>query len=677
MLDFRLMPTPAQHIQTLSDELREHNYRYYVLAEPSISDYEYDQQLKALEALEAAHPDLRQPDSPTQRVGGAVTKNFPTFRHERPMLSLNNSYSQEDILEWNRQAEELAGGTPFHYLVEHKFDGVSLSLHYEQGRLVRGVTRGDGVEGDDITANVRTIPSVPLRLRGQDWPDRIEVRGEVVMPVDAFQALNQARAQAGKDPLANPRNTTAGTLKMQDSAVVASRHLICYVYYLWGEGLALDTDSARMDQLAAWGFKLSGAHRRFDDIEAVRSYLNEGETQRKNLPYEIDGMVIKVDEIQLREEIGYTSKAPRWAIAYKYQAEEAVTKLESVVFQVGRTGKITPVANLTPVALAGTTVKRASVHNADEIERLDLYQGDLVRVEKGGEIIPKITGVVVDKRAPDAEPVAFVTHCPECGTALIRHEGDANHYCPNLEGCGPQVRGRILHFASRKAMDIEGLGTEIVNQLVDAGLVKNYADLYDLDYDSVVALDRFADQSAKNLLKGIAQSQEIPFERVLFALGIRFVGATVAKKLARHFGSIEAIAAADLDTLRAVTDIGDQIARSVTEFFALPANRDQIERLRAAGVTLQAKEKSQGSNLLTGKSFVISGVFSSVGRDEMKQLIEANGGEVKSALSSKTSYLLTGEGAGPSKLSKAEKLDISVLSEQDFLNLIEWSGSTT
>lgn len=669
--------SPAEQIQALSDELRDHNYRYYVLAQPAISDYDYDQKLKQLEHLEATHPDLRLPDSPSLRVGGMVTKDFPTFRHERPMLSLNNSYSQEEILDWDRQANERAGGVPFHYLVEHKFDGVSLSVHYENGLLVRGVTRGDGVQGDDITANVRTIPTVPLRLRGDDWPQRLEVRGEVIMPVDAFQQLNEQRAEEGKERLANPRNTTAGTLKMQDSAVVASRPLVFYAYYLWAEGLEAATDSERMDKLASWGFRLSDAHRVFTDIEAVRGYLDEWEKRRTSLPYEIDGIVIKVDEVRLREEIGYTSKAPRWAIAYKYKAEEAITQLESVTFQVGRTGKITPVANLTPVLLAGTTVKRASIHNADEIERLGLHEGDFVRVEKGGEIIPKITSVVIEQRAPDAKPIKFITHCPECGTELIRNEGDANHYCPNIDGCPPQVKGRIIHFASRKAMDIEGLGTEIVNQLVDAGLVNHYADLYDLDYESVVALDRFADQSAKNLLKGIAQSKEIPFERVLFALGIRFVGATVAKKLARYVGDIDALAAANEETLVAMPDIGGQIAKSVTEFFALESSQRQIERLRRAEVQLAVKEKSQGSTRLNGKSFVISGVFAQVRRDDVKKLIEAEGGDVKSSLSSKTSYLIAGDNAGPSKLAKAEKLAIPILSEQDFLNLIEWSGSTT
>jgi len=668
---------PAEQIQALTEELKQHNYRYYVLAQPSISDHEFDQKLKQLEELEAQHPELRQPDSPTLRVGGQVTKDFPTFRHERPMLSLNNSYSQEEIADWDRQARELAGDAPFHYLVEHKFDGVSLSLHYEEGLLQRAVTRGDGVEGDDITPNARTIPTVPLRLRGEGWPRRIEVRGEVVMPVDAFQALNEQRRAAGQEPLANPRNTTAGTLKMQDSKVVAARPMIFYAYYLWGEGLDAATDSERMDKLADWGFKLSGAHRVFVDIEAVRGYLDEWEEKRKGLSYEIDGIVIKVDEVGLREEIGYTAKAPRWAIAYKYKAEEAVTRLEDVVFQVGRTGKITPVAHLTPVSLAGTTVKRASVHNADEIERLGLHTGDFVRVEKGGEIIPKITGVVEEKRDPQAEPVHFPAHCPACGTGLERHTGDANHYCPNLEGCSPQVKGRIVHFVSRKAMDIDGLGTEIVNQLVDEGLIRNYADLYDLTYEQIVQLERFADQSAQNLLQGIEQSKSVPFERVLFALGIRYVGATVAKRLARSFGHIDALAAADEEGLKAVPDIGQQIAQSVREFFALEANQQQIQRLQAAGLQLEAIVKSEGAGPLRGKSFVISGVFSKFGRDQLKQMIEVRGGELKSSLSSKTSYLLAGENAGPSKLSKAEKLDIPVLSEQEFTNMIAWRGSTT
>ncbi len=671
------MTDPQAKIKALSEELKQHNYRYYVLAQPSISDYEFDQKLKELESLEAAHPEFRLPDSPTLRVGGEVTKDFQGFRHERPMLSLNNSYSQEEILDWDRQARELAGGVPFNYLVEHKFDGVSLSVHYQDGLLVRGVTRGDGVQGDDITANVRTIPTVPLRLRGSGWPSKLEVRGEVIMPLDAFQALNTQREQEGKALLMNPRNTTAGTLKMQDSGIVASRTLVFYAYYLWGEGMEVDTDSKRMDLLAEWGFRLSRAHHIYHEIGEVRKYLDKWEAERSNLNYDIDGIVIKVDEVGLREEIGYTSKAPRWAIAYKYKAEEAVTQLESVSYQVGRTGKITPVANLTPVVLAGTTVKRASIHNADEIARLDLHENDYVQVEKGGEIIPKITGVVLEKRKPGAQKIHFITHCPECGTLLVRKEGDANHYCPNEDGCPPQVKGRIIHFASRKAMDIDGLGTEIVNQLVDEGLIKDYSDLYSLDYEQILQLERFADQSARNLLRSIEMSREIPFERVLFALGIRYVGATVAKKLAKFFGSLTNLAEASEEELVAVPDIGTQIAQSVHEFFSVPDHQDLIQKLEAAGLQLQSEEKSGGSNQLSGKSFVISGVFANFGRDEIKQLIEHHGGEIKSSLSSKTSFLIAGESAGPSKLSKAEKHNIPVISEQELMNMIEWRGSTT
>ncbi|RMG57419.1 MAG: NAD-dependent DNA ligase LigA, partial [Bacteroidetes bacterium] len=551
------------------------------------------------------------------------------------------------------------------------------SLHYENGLLVRGVTRGDGVQGDEITANVRTIRTVPLQLHGTGWPASLEVRGEVVMPLAAFQALNARREEEGQPPLMNPRNTTAGTLKMQDSAIVAQRELVFYAYYLEGEGDLPATDSARMGLLESWGFKLSGEHRVVSDLTALEAALLEGEKRRSALPYEIDGMVVKVDELPLREEIGYTAKAPRWAIAYKYKAEEAATRLESVAFQVGRTGKVTPVANLTPVLLAGTTVKRASVHNADEIARLDLHLGDLVRVEKGGEIIPKITEVVVEERPEGAEAVAFPTHCPECGTALSRVEGDANHYCPNVAACPPQVKGRILHFASRRALDVDGLGEEIVNQLVDAGLIANYADLYDLTYEQLIGLERFADLSARNLLAGIAATREIPFERVLFGLGIRHVGRTVARKLARHFGNIEQLAAADYDTLVAVSDVGPRIAESIRAFFDDPAQQALVSRLQAAGLQLAVTEKSQRSDQLSGKSFVISGVFSSHSRDEMKSLIEQAGGEVKSSLSSKTTYLLAGENAGPSKLSKAEKLKVTVLSEQDFLTLIEWNGLTT
>lgn len=662
--------SPKEKIALLTEELKQHNYNYYVLAQPTISDYEFDQKLRELEQLESENPELRLPDSPTLRVGGMVTKDFPSFRHIRPMLSLGNSYSKEDIRDFDEQVEKLAGGAAYSYIVDHKFDGVSLSLHYENGLLVRGVTRGDGVEGDDITNNARTIRTVPLRLRGDDFPASMEVRGEVILQKSDFEQINIAREEEGLQPLNNPRNTTAGTLKKQDSSEVAERPLIFFAYYLEGEGLDIQTDSEAMALLQKWGFRLSGVHTVRENIAGVEEYLDQWEEKRHALDYEIDGIVIKVNERNLREEIGYTAKAPRWAIAYKYKAEAAVTRLNSVTFQVGRTGKVTPVANLEPVWLAGTTVKRASIHNADEIERLGLHEGDFVHVEKGGEIIPKITGVLLEKREPGAKPVHFVDKCPECGTPLIREEGDANHYCPNTTGCPPMIKGRIIHFASRKALNIDGMGTEIVNQLVDEGLISNYADLYDLTYDRLIQLERFADLSVKNLLTGIEKSKEIPFPKVLFGLGIRYVGETVAKRLVRYFSSVNLLAQADFDTLLAVPDIGERIARSVVDFFSNPDNLEIVERLQRSGLQLEVAEKTALSNKLNGKSFVISGVFSTQSRDELKQLIEDLGGEVKSSLSSKTSYLLAGENAGPSKLSKAAKLNILVISEQDFLNMI-------
>ncbi|MEL6672416.1 MAG: NAD-dependent DNA ligase LigA [Bacteroidota bacterium] len=663
--------SPKEKIDQLTTELKQHNYNYYVLAQPTVSDYEFDQKLKELEALEQAHPDLQWPDSPTLRVGGEITKNFESFVHIRPMLSLNNSYSQDEIVEFDEQVEKLAGGKPYTYLLDHKFDGVSLSLHYENGLLVRGVTRGDGVQGDDITHNVRTIGTVPLRLKGDNIPAQLEVRGEVVMPKDAFEQLNESREAEGLPRLMNPRNTTAGTLKMQDSSVVASRTMIFFAFSLYAEELEVATAGEQMDWLISAGFRLSGFHHLSPDIHDLRSYLDSWEDKKSSLNYEIDGIVIKVNELQLRQEIGFTAKAPRWAIAYKYKAEEATTVLESVSFQVGRTGKVTPVANLAPVWLAGTTVKRASIHNADEIERLGLHEGDTVKVEKGGEIIPKITGVILEKRLKDAKPIHFITHCPDCGTELIRIEGDANHYCPNTTGCPPQIKGRIIHFASRKALDIDGMGTEIVNQLVDEGLITHYGDLYSLTYEQLIELERFADLSVKNLLEGIEKSKEIPFERVLFGLGIRFVGATVAKKLARFYKHIDQLAQADLDSLVAVPDIGTRIAESVVAFFSDPDQQAIIEQLKRSGLQLEVAEKRAGSDILNGKSFVISGVFENMSRDELKQLIEDLGGTVKSSVSSKTTYLVAGEGAGPSKLGKAEKVGVPIISEQNFMELID------
>ncbi|MEM6344558.1 MAG: NAD-dependent DNA ligase LigA [Bacteroidota bacterium] len=667
---------PKVRIDELSEALKLHNYNYYVLAKPTISDFEFDQMLKELEALETQHPEFRRPDSPSLRVGGAVTKDFPSFRHIRPMLSLGNSYSQEEIRDFDEQIVKLSGGAPYSYLLEHKFDGVSLSLHYENGLLVRGVTRGDGVQGDEITENARTIRTVPLQLRGDNYPAQLEVRGEVIMMREDFDRLNAEREAEGLAPLMNPRNTTAGTLKQQDSAAVAKRSLVFFAFYLAADNFEEKTDSENMALLKEWGFRLGGSHTVKHSMDEVISYLDEWEIQRSSLPYDIDGIVIKVNEIGLREEIGYTAKAPRWAIAYKYKAEEAVTQLESVSFQVGRTGKVTPVANLKPVLLAGTLVKRASIHNADEIERLGLHENDTVQVEKGGEIIPKIVGIKLDKRLSGAKPIHFITHCPECGTELIRKEGDANHYCPNVDGCPPQIKGRIIHFASRRAMDIDGLGTEIVNQLVDEGLIATYADLYFLTYDQLIELERFADLSVRNLLNGIEASKEKPFEKVLFGMGIRYVGETVAKKLAKAFRSIDGLAAATVEELAAVPDIGNRIAESVSAFFEDPKQFEVVAQLKRSGIQLEAAEKAPGADQLNGKSFVISGVFSNFDRNEMKQLVENYGGEIKSSLSSKTTYLLAGDNAGPSKLSKAEKLKVPVITEQDFLSMIEWSGST-
>ena len=662
---------PKEKILQLSEAIRQHNHRYYVLATPVISDFEFDQMLKELEQLEAQYPQFKFPDSPSQRVGGQITKDFPSFTHLRPMLSLNNSYSSEEIEDFNEQVEKLAGGKAFSFYVDHKFDGVSLSLHYENGILVRGVTRGDGVQGDEITHNARTIGSVPLKLLGNDWPEQLEVRGEVIMHQTDFDKLNEEREQEGLSLLMNPRNTTAGTLKLQDSSVVAQRALYFFAYDLLGEELNIHSAKEQMQKLDEWGFKLSGVGELVADIATVKLYLDKWDSKRHTLDYDIDGIVIKINELPLRDEMGTTAKAPRWAIAYKYKAEEAVTTLESVSFQVGRTGKITPVANLSPVILAGTTVKRASIHNADEIERLGLHEGDKVVIEKGGDIIPKITGIKIYERAKNAKGIHFITHCPACQTALIRPSGEANHFCPNIYECPPQVKGRIIHFASRKALDIDGLGTEIVNQLVDEGLISNYADLYSLQYEDLIKLERFADLSARNLLAGIEASKEKPFEKVLFAIGIRYVGATVAKKIARAIGQIDHLITASPETLVQIPDVGDRIAQSISDFFSTEKNVNLIKCLKEAGLKMATEQKKSGSDKLNQEVFVISGVFSAKSREEMKSLIEDMGGVVKSSVSSKTNYLLAGENAGPSKISKAQSLGVKVLTEDEFLKLIE------
>lgn len=658
-----------ERILQLTAELNQHNYNYYNLDNPTISDYEFDTLLKELEALEAKHPEYKQADSPTMRVGGEITKIFPTFTHLRQMLSLGNSYSREDLLHFDEQVVKLSGGNPFSYFLEHKFDGVSMSLHYEKGILVRAVTRGDGVQGDEITANVKTIRTIPLKLQGTDIPDFIEIRGEVMMLRKAFDDWNDEREVNGEDRLMNPRNATSGALKQQDSAEVARRPLTFFAYQIANEEQSAPTDFENVAKFQAWGFKVSGHHAHCANMEAVLDVIDVWESKRFDLDYDIDGIVIKVNEVGMRNEIGYTSKTPRWAIAFKYPAATITTKLLSVDFQVGRTGKITPVANLEPVLLAGTIVKRASIHNADEILRLDLHNDDVVNIEKGGEIIPKITGIA--KRAEGATPIQFITHCPDCGTELVRPEKEVNYFCFNENGCPTQLKGKIEHFAHRKALNIDGLGTEIVSKLVEAGLVKNYADLYDLKHADLLKLDKFGDQSAKNLLAALETSKKIPFEKVLFALGIRHVGSSGAKKLAKHFGSLAAMQAATEEALTNVTDVGETTAKAVMLFLQEPANQVILKRLEAAGLQMVGEApKTPVGNLLAGKSFVISGTFVNYSRDGLKEYIESQGGEVKSGVTKKVTYLIAGSEAGPSKIEKAEKEKVTILSEEAFQKMI-------
>ena len=659
-------------IDQLVAELNAHNHRYYVLAEPEISDREFDRLLRELQDLESAHPELKRPDSPTQRVGGTVTKEFPNFTHVRPMLSLQNTYSREEVEDWHTQILKLADGENFTYLVQHKYDGVSLSLHYDQGNLTRGVTRGDGVQGDEITANAKTIPTVPLAIPAADLPTNFEVRGEVLMHNDAFQQLNEQRAAAGEATLMNPRNATSGTLKMQDSAIVAQRPLTFYAYWLGAEEGLPPQDGAQQQLLADWGFKANQHVQVCQNIDQVFDYINHWEQERHQLPYEIDGIVIKINEVAQREVIGSTSKFPRWAIAFKYQAEQAETQLQKVTFQVGRTGAVTPVANLEPVLLAGTTVKRASLYNADELERLDLHEGDWVKVAKGGEIIPKVIEVIPSKRLSGARKVTFTPTCPECGTPLLRNEGEVNYFCPNEASCPPQLKGKIEHFAARKAMNIDGLGSEIIAQLVEAGKIQHYADLYDLKFADVVNLERFAEKSAQNLIDAIQATKEIPFHKVLFALGIRFVGETVAKKLTKAFQNIDALMAADQEAIVAVHEIGERIATSVVNFFANPNNQKMVEKLKSNGLQFEVSEEEKAvSALLKGKSFVVTGTLANFTRTTIKESIEKNGGLVKGSVSSKTDFLLIGEAPSGSKVSKAETNKVTILTESEYLTLIQ------
>ena len=659
-----------EKIQQLRDELNQHNYNYYVLDTPTISDYEFDQKLKELQALEQAHPEFYDENSPTVRVGGSITKNFPTVVHEYRMYSLDNSYSKEDIEEWEQRIIKTLGTDDISFTCELKYDGASIDLLYEDGKLKQATTRGDGIQGDDITANVRTIGSVPLQLRG-DYPQRFYIRGEIVMPKKAFERLNQERVAAGEDPFMNPRNTASGSLKLQDTAEVAKRGLDCLLYFLAGDtGIATQFES--LEKAREWGFKVPNYSRLCHSTQEVMDFINEWDTKRHTLPYETDGVVIKVNNVAQQQELGYTSKSPRWAMAYKYKAEQVDTQLESISYQVGRTGAITPVANLKPVLLAGTIVKRASLHNADQIEKLDIHIGDWVYVEKGGEIIPKIVGVNLDKREPDAVPVNYITHCPECDTELVRNEGEAQHYCPNTYHCPPQITGKIQHFISRKAMDIEGLGEETVELLFRSGVIENYADLYEITIEKLLPLERMAKKSAENIVKGIEKSKEVPFERVLFALGIRYVGETVAKKLARHYKNITALENTTVEQLVEVDEIGNQIATSVVNFFQEEYNKELINRLKEYGLQfeLSAEATAGQTDTLKGQTFVVSGVFSLYSRDELKALIEQHGGKVGSSISSKTDYVIAGDKMGPSKREKAESLGVKIIDEVAFQSLI-------
>lgn len=660
-----------QTIQALREELNKHNYNYYVLDNPTISDYEFDVKLKELQELEAKHPEYSDENSPTQRVGGAITKNFETVLHESRMYSLDNSYSKEDLLDWEKRAQKILGDVPLEYTCELKYDGASISITYENGKLKRAVTRGDGFQGDDVTNNVKTIKAVPIQLKG-DFPPKFDIRGEIILPFAGFEKMNQELIEIGESPYSNPRNTASGSLKLQDSSEVAKRPLDCLLYSLIGSNLPFASQFEGLEKARQWGFKVPKQAQLAKSMDDVFAFIDYWDIHRHDLPYETDGVVVKINSLQYQDELGYTAKSPRWAIAYKFKAEQVATRLLSIAYQVGRTGAITPVANLEPVQLAGTIVKRASLHNADQIQKLDIRVGDEVFVEKGGEIIPKIIAVDLDKRPQDSEPTIYIHSCPECETELVRKEGEAQHYCPNFYGCPPQIIGRIQHYISRKAMDIEGLGGETVALLFNNGLVKNYADLYELKKEQIIPLERMAEKSADNLINGIEKSKEVSFERVLFALGIRYVGETVAKKLAKHYKSIDAIAKATLMDLVLVDEIGEKIAQSVVEFFENTENSITIERLRGFGVQLEmgAHHDTTVSDLLAGKTFVVSGVFEKFSRDDLKKAIEDNGGKVGSSISKKTDYVIAGENMGPAKLEKASQLNVKIISEDDFIAML-------
>ena len=663
--------TVKEKIDQLRADLHRHNYNYYVLNAPEISDKEFDDRMRELQELEKEHPEYQDDNSPTMRVGSDLNKNFTQVAHKYPMLSLGNTYSESEVTDFYDRVKK-ALNEDFEICCELKYDGTSISLTYENGKLVRAVTRGDGEKGDDVTDNVKTIRTIPLVLHGS-YPESFEIRGEILMPWEVFEELNREK-EAREEPLfANPRNAASGTLKLQNSAIVASRKLDAYLYYLLGEELPCDGHYENLQAAAGWGFKTSKHMKKAHSLEEVFEYIRYWDTERKNLPVATDGIVLKVNSMRQQKNLGFTAKSPRWAIAYKFQAERALNRLNKVTYQVGRTGAVTPVANLDPVQLSGTIVKRASLHNADIIEGLDLHIGDMVYVEKGGEIIPKITGVDKDARSMlIGEKVKFITHCPECGSKLIRYEGEAAHYCPNETSCPPQIKGKIEHFIGRKAMNIDGLGPETVDMFYRLGLIKNTADLYQLTADDIKNLDRMGEKSAENIIKGIEASKEVPFERVLFALGIRFVGETVAKKIAKSFNDIDELENANLEKLINIDEIGEKIAQSILTYFANPLNRELIERLKSTGLQLYRREEdlSGYTDKLAEQSIVISGVFTHHSRDEYKELIEKNGGKNVGSISAKTSFILAGENMGPAKLEKAHKLGIKLMSEDEFLTLI-------
>lgn len=663
--------TEIERINQLRNELHAHNYNYYVLNAPVISDQEFDRLMRELQDLEAKHPECFDANSPTMRVGSDLNKNFTQVEHKYPMLSLGNTYSESEVADFYERVRKSLN-EDFEICCEMKFDGTSISLTYEDGKLVCAVTRGDGVKGDDVTDNVKTIRSIPLVLHGEGYPKNFEIRGEILMPWTVFEDLNRERELREEPLFANPRNAASGTLKSQNSAVVASRKLDAYLYYLLGDNLPHDGHYENLQEAEKWGFKISHITRKVRTLDEIFEFINYWDVERKNLPVATDGIVLKVNSLRQQRNLGYTAKSPRWAIAYKFQAEQALTKLLKVTYQVGRTGAVTPVANLEPVQLSGTIVKRASLHNADIIASLDLHIGDMVYVEKGGEIIPKITGVDVASRPQNSEKVTFITHCPECGSKLIRYEDEAAHYCTNETACPPQIKGKIEHFISRRAMNIEGLGPETVDQFYQEGMIHNVADLYTLKAEDICKLERMGEKSAENIIQGIEASKQVPYERVLFALGIRFVGETVAKKVAKAFRSIDALATATLDELIHVDEIGEKIAQSILLYFSNEQNRMLVERLRQAGLKLEADEEdlSGHTDRLQGKSIVISGVFALHSRDEYKDLIEKHGGKNVGSISKKTSFILAGDNMGPSKLEKAQKLGIPIIDENEFLSMI-------